>query len=79
MADTLCARLAGYDGIAAFTERLPPRLIDDAWRGTDGLRREKQLPIDYPCARSGGPMLYTARDTKTSHRGMRIAEGDIVE
>jgi hemoglobin len=83
MAETLYARLGGYDGIAAVTDDLLPRLQQDPrlgrfWqhRGTDGLRREKQLLIDYLCACAGGPLLYTGRDMKTSHAGMRIDEGD---
>jgi hemoglobin len=83
MADTLYARLGGYDGIAAFADNLLPRLMGDprlgrfwAHRGSDGLRREKQLLIDYLCASAGGPMLYVGRDMKTSHQGMKIDEGD---
>jgi hemoglobin len=83
MTDTLYARLGGYDGVAAVTDALLPRLQQDPrlgrfWqhRGTDGLRREKQLLIDYLCACAGGPLLYTDRDMKTSHVGMRIDEGD---
>jgi hemoglobin len=83
MADTLYARLGGYDGIAAVTDALLPRLQGDPrlgrfWqhRGADGLRREKQLLIDYFCACAGGPLLYTGRDMKTSHQGMRIDDGD---
>ena len=83
MAETLYVRLGGYDGIAAVTDDLLPRLQQDPrlgrfWqhRGTDGLRREKQLLIDYLCACAGGPLLYTGRDMKTSHAGMRIDEGD---
>jgi hemoglobin len=83
MADTLYARLGGYDGIAAFADNLLPRLMGDpqlgrfwAHRGSDGLRREKQLLIDYLCAAAGGPMLYVGRDMKTAHEGMRIGESD---
>jgi hemoglobin len=83
MADTLYVRLGGYDGIAAVAEDLLPRLQQDvrlgrfwAHRGTDGLRREKQLLIDYFCSCAGGPLLYTGRDMKTAHVGMRIDEGD---
>jgi hemoglobin len=83
MVDTLYAKLGGYDGIAAVADNLLPRLRDDprlgrfwAHRGTDGLRREKQLLIDYLCSCVGGPLLYTGRDMKTSHAGMRIDEGD---
>ena len=83
MAETLYARLGGYDAIAAVTDDLLPRLMNDQrlgrfWqhRSEDGLRREKQLLIDFLCASAGGPMLYVGRDMKTSHRGMRIDESD---
>src|SRR6266704_5313460 len=80
---TLYARLGGYDAIAAVAEDLVPRLMADAqlgrfWqhRGEDGVRREKQLLIDFLCASAGGPLYYTGRDMATTHRGMRISEGD---
>lgn len=80
---TLYQRLGGYDGIAAFANDLLPRLQSDArlgrfWahRGADGVAREKQLLIDFLCASAGGPLLYTGRDMRTSHRGMRIDAQD---
>ena len=80
---TLYARLGGYDAIAAVADDLLPRLIADAqlgrfWkhRGDDGVRREKQLLVDFLCASAGGPLYYTGRDMATSHRGMRISESD---
>ena len=80
---TLYERLGGYDAIAAVASDLLPRLQADArlarfWqhRGDDGVRREKQLLIDFLCASAGGPLLYTGRDMRTSHRGMRIDERD---
>ena len=80
---TLYARLGGYDAIAAVAEDLLPRLMADAqlgrfWqhRGEDGLRREKQLLIDFLCASAGGPLYYRGRDMASSHKGMRISEGD---
>ena len=83
MSDTLYARLGGYDGIAAVVENLLPRLAKDPrlarfWqhRGEDGVRREKQLLIDFLCASAGGPLLYVGRDMKTSHKGMAISEED---
>ncbi|THI90988.1 MAG: group 1 truncated hemoglobin [Nitrospira sp. CG24A] len=45
-------------------------------RGADGIAREKQLLIDFLCANSGGPMYYTGRDMKVSHKGMKISEAD---
>jgi hemoglobin len=80
---TLYARLGGYDAIAAVADDLLPRLMSDpqlgrfwAHRGADGLRREKQLLIDFLCASAGGPLYYTGRDMATSHKGMAISAGD---
>ena len=80
---TLYARLGGYDAIAAVAENLVSRLRADerlgrfwAHRGEDGIRRETQLLIDFLCHSAGGPLFYTGRDMKTSHKGMRIAEED---
>ena len=80
---SLYERLGGYDSITAFANDLLPRLQSDSqlgrfWqnRGNDGIAREKQLLIDYLCASAGGPMYYTGRDMKTSHRGMKISESD---
>jgi len=81
--DTLYSRLGGYDAISAVVNELLSRLMSDKqlsrfWdnRGEDGINREKQLLIDYLCANAGGPMLYTGRENKTSHRGMGITEND---
>jgi len=80
---TLYTRLGGYDAIAAVADDLLPRLMSDPqlrrfWdhRGEDGLRREKQLLIDFLCFASGGPLYYTGRNMLTTHRGMRISETD---
>ena len=80
---TLYARLGGYDAIAAVANNLVSRLKSDTrlgryWanRGEDGVQRETQLLIDFLCHSAGGPLLYTGRDMKTSHKGMRISEDD---
>jgi len=80
---TLYERLGGYDAIAAVAGDLLPRLQADSglarfWRhrGEDGVEREKQLLIDFLCSNAGGPLYYTGRDMKVSHRGMKISEGD---
>ncbi len=82
-AGSLYARLGGYDAIAAVADDLLPRLMSDpllgrfwANRGADGLRREKQLLIDYLCSSAGGPLYYTGRDMTISHKGMGISERD---
>ena len=81
--DTLYARLGGYDAFSAVANDLLPRLMSDPqlgrfWqhRGEDGVRREKQLLIDFLCSSAGGPVYYTGRDMKLSHQGMRISESD---
>jgi hemoglobin len=80
---TLYERLGGYDAISAVVNDLLPRLMSDSrlgrfWenRGEDGINREEQLLIDFLCSSAGGPLLYTGRDNKTSHKGMGISEGD---
>lgn len=80
---TLYERLGGYDAICAVTNDLLPRLQADSqlaryWqhRGEDGVKREKQLLIDFLCSCAGGPLYYTGRDMKTTHIGMKISESD---
>ncbi|MBM4221335.1 MAG: group 1 truncated hemoglobin [Gammaproteobacteria bacterium] len=80
---SLYERLGGYDAIRAVVNNLLPRLQGDAllgrfWqnRGADGIEREKQLLVDFLCAKAGGPMYYTGRDMVLSHRGMKISEKD---
>ncbi len=82
-ARSLYERLGGYDAISAVANDLLSRLTADprlgrywANRGEDGMRREKQLLIDFLCSSAGGPLYYTGRDMKTSHRGMKIDESD---
>jgi hemoglobin len=83
MAESLYQRLGGYDAISAVAENLLPRLIADdqlgrfwAHRGADGIAREKQLLIDFLSNASGGPMVYTGRNMKTTHIGMQLSESD---
>ena len=80
---SLYERLDGYDGITGFVNNLLPRLQGDNqlgrfWehRGDDGIEREKKLLIDFLCSNAGGPVYYTGRDMKLSHKGMKISESD---
>lgn len=81
--ETLYSRLGGYDAISAVVSDLLPHLQQDPllahfWlrRPEDSLQRSKQLLIDFLCANAGGPVYYTGRDMKTSHKGMRLSETD---
>ena len=80
---TLYDRLGGYDAIAAVADDLVARLNQDpqlgrfwAHRGEDGVKREKQLLIDFLCESAGGPIYYRGREMLLSHRGMKINESD---
>ncbi len=80
---TLYERLGGYDAIAAVVDALMVRIKDDDklrrfydHRGADGIAREQQLLVDFLCASTGGPMVYTGRDMKPLHVGMRLDEED---
>ncbi len=80
---TLYTRLGGYDAIAAVVANLLPRLMADSllarfWqnRGDDGLQREEQLLVDFLCNAAGGPMYYTGREMKLSHKGMGVTAAD---
>ena len=79
---TLYERLGGYDAISAVANDLPRLQTDPqlgrfwAHRGEDGVKREKQLLIDFLCASAGGPVYYRGRDMVLTHRGMRISEKD---
>jgi len=80
---SLYGRLGGYDTIAAVTDALMVRIRNDDklrrfydHRGADGVAREQQLLVDFLCAASGGPVVYTGRDMTTVHVGMRLDEED---
>jgi len=80
---SLYERLGGYDAIFAVTNDLLDRMEKDPqlgrfWqhRGADGVKRERQLIVDFLVAATGGPLYYKGRVMKLSHQGMRISEGD---
>jgi hemoglobin len=80
---SLYARLGGYDAIAAVTDELLARLLNDPqlggfWKGhsESSLRRDRQLVVNYMCAAAGGPVFYTGRDMKTSHKGLGVSVSD---
>ena len=66
---TLYERLGGYDAMCALSDDLLPRLMSDSrlkrfWdhRGADGIKREKQLLVDFLCSSAGGShVLHRAR------------------
>jgi len=80
---SLYERLGGYDAIAAVTDELLARLLNDPqlgvfWKGhsENSLRRDRQLVVNYMCEAAGGPVFYTGRDMPTSHKGLGISASD---
>lgn len=78
---TLYQRIGGYDAIAAVVDDFVGRMATDAQLGRffDGhsqssLTKIRQLVIEQICQATGGPCLYTGRDMKTVHKGLRISE-----
>ena len=80
---SLYERLGGFDSVTAVANDLLPRLMTDSqlgrfWehRGEDGVLREKQLLINFIASSAGGPIYYSGRDMKSTHRGMGISASD---
>ena len=83
MPKSLYQRLGGYDAIAAVVDDFIGRLVADkrfskffVGHSEDSLKRIRQLIVDQFCAAAGGPCLYTGRDMKTTHHGLKISEAD---
>jgi hemoglobin len=79
----LYKRLGGYDAIAAVSDDFVPRLIADKQVGRflvglseNSKGRLRQMFVEFVCAGTGGPCIYTGRDMKTSHKGMGITASD---
>lgn len=80
---TLYARLGGYDAIAAIVDEFLQTLSSDpqmarfaAAMNLESRKRNRQLTLDYLCAKSGGPTLYLGKDMKTAHEGLGISASD---
>jgi len=80
---SLYNRLGGYDVIAAFVKDLMPRLRSDLvlavyWKGIsdDSAQSGDQLLVNFICAAFDGPVHYSGRDMKISHKGMGITEDE---
>ncbi len=80
---SLYERLGGYNAIAAVVDDFMARQVADPQLGrfftghsTDSKKRIRQLIVDQICEATGGPCIYTGRDTKTTHAGLGITESD---
>jgi hemoglobin len=82
-APSLYKQLGGYDGIAAVSAAFIKRLATNPKlsRFFVGLNDEhkalvQQRVVEFICFKTGGPCIYTGRDMKTAHAGLRITEDD---
>jgi hemoglobin len=80
---SLYQRLGGYDAIAAVTDDLLVRLVQDKQlarffpgHSKDSLGKLRQHFVEFICSAAGGPCVYMGRDMKTSHQGMGITDAD---
>jgi hemoglobin len=78
---SLYERLGGYDALAAVTDDFAGRLAKDEKLGKffvglsdDSMKKLRQHVIDFLCAATGGPCVYTGRDMKLVHTGLEITE-----
>ena len=79
---TLYERLGGYDAITAVANDLLSRLQADpqlgrfwAHRGEDGVKREKQLLIDFLCANAGGTTAAAVIASSNARRFTEVSIG----
>jgi hemoglobin len=80
---SLYQRLGGYDAIAAVTDDLIVRMLNDPqlqgfFKGLndESKKRLRQHFVDFICEKTGGPCAYHGRDMKTAHTGLKITEAD---
>lgn len=80
---SLYTRLGGYDAIAAVVDEFITRLATDprfqrffSGFSDDSKKRLRQHILDQFCAAAGGPCVYTGREMKTAHTGLKISEDD---
>lgn len=78
---SLYERMGGYDVIAAFVDDFFARFGADpelapylgGINAAEGARVRQHL-VDFVCARTGGPCLYTGRTMAEAHEGLGITE-----
>ncbi|HEX8136460.1 MAG TPA: group 1 truncated hemoglobin [Pyrinomonadaceae bacterium] len=80
---SLYERLGGYNALAAVTDEFLRRLAEDkqlsrflVGLSDDSKKRLRQHVLNLLCQSTGGPCVYTGRDMKTAHTGLKITESD---
>ena len=80
---SLYERLGGYNALAAVVDEFMKRLAEDkqlqrflVGLSDDSKRRLRQHLLNQFCQATGGPCIYTGREMKTVHTGLKITESD---
>lgn len=80
---SLYERLGGYNALAAVTDEFLKRLAEDkqlarflVGLSDDSKKRLRQHVLNLLCQSTGGPCIYTGRDMRTAHTGLKITEND---
>ena len=79
-ADTLYARLGGYDAIQAVVDQMITNVAADCrinkFFAHADVPRLRRMLADQICVASGGWCFYGGKDMKTAHAGMHIRSRD---
>ena len=77
---SLYDRLGGKSSISAVVEQFVTNVAADTRINgrfaTTNIHKLKGHLVDQICMATGGPCIYTGRDMKTTHVGMKIANED---
>ncbi|HEV2911944.1 MAG TPA: group 1 truncated hemoglobin [Pyrinomonadaceae bacterium] len=80
---SLYERVGGYDALASVVDEFMKRLAADkqlarflVGLSDDSKKRLRQHLLNQFCQATGGPCVYTGREMKTVHTGLKITESD---
>jgi hemoglobin len=77
---SLYDRLGGKPAITAVVDDFVGNVAGDGRINgrfaSTNIPRLKLLLVEQICAASGGPCTYTGRDMQTTHKGMKVTDGD---
>jgi hemoglobin len=80
---SLYERVGGYNALAGVVDEFMKRLAADkqlarflVGLSDDSKKRLRQHLLNQFCQATGGPCIYTGREMKTVHTGLKITESD---
>ncbi len=80
---SLYERLGGYDALTKVVDEFITQLGKDkqlsrflVGLSDDSKKKLRQHVVDQFCQATGGPCIYTGREMKTVHTGLKITESD---